>query len=275
MILFLVSNLFSVYFASQVLQMSVLINPNAHDKVTPFSLIYDLLYSLLIVMGLHQLHGTVDKKMSVRSKITYTCACHIGALAFALCGEVPFLSGFTLTSGCWSRLPTAGKLVISTLFALLLAMVVIKVRRICQRKTWYKQIIPMLSMVTVWGTLWFLLYDESTHYQVHVHHALFAGFLACCFDDFTTVMDVAVNGVLVGIVIEGIDFYGIGELTLFIIKDSAPVQYTGILVTWSVVFLALIGFTLKTPPRAKTHPRANIGPTWSDTRILGGDMRPC
>ena len=47
MLWFLLFNAFSVYFASQTLQMSHYIKNTAHNTVSSFSLVYDALYSIM------------------------------------------------------------------------------------------------------------------------------------------------------------------------------------------------------------------------------------
>ena len=84
--------------------------------------------------------------------------------------------------------------------------------------------------------------SQDASYTLHIHHALFAGLLASWFWDFDTLFDVVLNAFFMGIVVEGIDFYGISELHLFIIRYGASVSMLGIFITW--VISLLIAFTL-------------------------------
>lgn len=240
MILFLLFNTFSVYFMSQVLQMSSLIASGDHSYVTPFSLIYDALYSILVVFCLHQLHSLTTNKLSVKKKAVYTIACHVGALTFGLMGEIPFLRHFYLTSGFWKRLPIEGKIVIGLIAITIGLLVLIQGRRAYRQQKMRRQWFPWVVVIIVWATLWSLVYDEHISYHVHVHHALFAGFFSCWFDDFTSWLDLVVNAVFIGIVIEGLDFYGIGELTLFMLSKYGEIDTVNICITWGVVVLGLI-----------------------------------
>lgn len=251
MLWFLILNAFSVYFASHTLQMLPIIASKNHQPMTPFSLVYDALYAVLIVLGLHQLNP--PNKMSRWQQMMYTYSCHCGALIFALVGEIPFLSAFTLTPGFWKRLPWEGKIVISIVAAMLLLLVVIQCTRACKKKNYKRQIFPIVTLVIIWGTLWALLYEEEIKYSIHVHHALFAGLFACFFNDFTTNMDVILNAIFIGIVIEGIDFYGIAELTLFIIRSTDKIELTGVLCTWVVIVTGLMFVIWK--PSKKTIPK--------------------
>ena len=59
---------------------------------------------------------------------------------------------------------------------------------------------------------------ENIHY--HVHHAIFSGLLSLWFIDWNSYVEMITHAILMGIVIEGIDFYGIQELFLLLFKDK-------------------------------------------------------
>lgn len=240
MILFLLFNIFSVYFASQMLQMSSLISSDAHNNVTPFALVYDALYSILVVLGLHQLHRMLTKKLSVKQKLVYTVCCHAGAIIFALCGQIPFLHDFSLTKGFWQRLTWDGKLVISILAIVIGALVYVQGRRAWAKKQCCRQWFPWIVIIITWSIMWSIICTEDISIHVHVHHALFAGFFSCWFDDFTSWLDLMVNATMIGIVIEGIDFFGISELTLFMMNNSPHMDITGVLIAWVTALIGLL-----------------------------------
>jgi len=238
---FLIFNAFSVYFASQVLQESSVINSKSHNSVTQYNITYNALYSILVVLGLHQLQSILlDKK---RQKILYTLCCHIGAITFALAGEYGPLRDFALTPGFWKRLPLKGKIIIGALASVIATLVFIQGFRAKKRKKCNKQWFPWTGLVIIWFVLWVTVF--KTHKYVHVHHALFAGFFSCWFCDFTSTLDIIVNAILTGIVIEGIDFYGIGELTLFIFTPYVKIYYVGIHLAWLLTFICLVWTIIK------------------------------
>jgi len=241
MSLFLLFNIFSVYFASQMLQMSPLISTDAHNNVTPFALVYDALYSILVVLGLHQLHRMTEKKLTTKQKLVYTVCCHAGAIIFALCGQIPFLHDFALTNGFWERLTWEGKIVIGSLAVVIAALVYVQGRRAWAKKQCCRQWFPWISIIITWAIMWSIIYTEDISVHVHVHHALFAGFFSCWFDDFTSCLDLVVNALMIGIVIEGIDFFGIGELTLFMMDNSPSMDTTGVFIAWLTALVGLMG----------------------------------
>ena len=121
MLLFLIFNVFSVYFASQSLQESTLISTHSHNEVIPFNITYNALYSLLVVLGLHQLQQL--RVLNSRQQILYTIGCHFGAIVFGLCGEFGPLRNFSITPGFWDRLSLEGKCMIVLLTLLIGALV--------------------------------------------------------------------------------------------------------------------------------------------------------
>jgi len=197
--------------------MSSWISEDAHSQVTPFSLVYDALYALLVVLGLHQLSCITKHNWCSKNLLLYSLCCHIGAIGFALAGQIPCIKTFSLTPGFWGRLPLEGKVIIAGLAIVIIGLVCIQLKRAVQEKNCKTQFAPWLMLTVIWLSLWSLIHRENIEYSVHVHHALFAGLFACWFRDFSSNLDIIANAVFIGIVIEGIDFYGIGELTLFMI----------------------------------------------------------
>ena len=235
MLLFLIFNVFSVYFASQSLQESTLISTHSHNEVIPFNITYNALYSVLVVLGLHNLQQL--RELNWRQKIIYTLTCHIGAIVFGLCGQFGPLRNFSITPGFWGRLSLEGKCIIVVLALLIAALVSFQGYRAARSKTCARQWMPWVVLGIVWFVLWVTLLKD--HLYVHVHHALFAGFFSCWFSRKSS-FDLVINAILTGIVIEGIDFYGIGELTLFMIDSKQGVFDIGLRCAWILSVIGLI-----------------------------------
>ena len=58
------------------------------------------------------------------------------------------------------------------------------------------------------------------------NHAICAGFLSLWFTDWKYCKAEVMHGILMGVVVEGISFYGIGELSLFLVSHSDKVNFT-------------------------------------------------
>ncbi len=228
--LFLIFNTFSVYLASQCLQMSSFIGSKSHNNINDFSLIYDMLYTLLVVLGLHQLSYIASYKWKKINLLIYVFFCHLGAILFGLAGEMPYLKEFALTPGFWHRLSLEGKIIVSVIALVICTLCVIQFYRSFKKQNCCQQLIPIFLLCTIWGYLWMFVKSEHIYYTIHVHHALFAGLFSNWFKDFHSKFDIIINAIFIGIVIEGIDFYGIGELSLFIINQSEKVQL------WPIIY---------------------------------------
>ena len=64
----------------------------------------------------------------------------------------------------------------------------------------------------------------SESINIHVHHAIFASVLTLFFVNWENKIELIMHGVLMGIMIEGINFYGIGELSLFLTNNTGIIN---------------------------------------------------
>lgn len=239
MLLFYIYNVYSVYFLSQLVQMSPLISTNSHNVVNLGTVVYGGLYVLLLSLALYQIAHIPEHPISTHYQQIYVLTSHSSAIIFALLGEIPFLQGFALTPGCWGRLPLLGKITIGLAALLILLLCLYQLKRSWKRKQLCREFYPWCMIVCVWAAVWVALVTQEAKYTLHVHHALFAGLFASWFWDFSTVFDVVMNAIFMGVVVEGIDFYGISELHLFIIHYGSSVSMLGIFITWALVLIFL------------------------------------
>jgi hypothetical protein len=88
----------SVYLTSETLQSSPLISNSSHSNNTVFSYAYDLLFTWLITYVLinQQLISRANTQTTSKT-VLYFIAAHLGAIAFALCGELPIFKHFSIT----------------------------------------------------------------------------------------------------------------------------------------------------------------------------------
>jgi len=239
MLLFYILNVYSVYFLSQLVQMSPLISDSSHNIISLGTMIYGGLYALLLSLALYQISRIPEQNITSLSKILYVIVSHMSAVIFALLGEIPFLKNFALTPGFWHRLPLLGKITVASYGLVILIMCIYQLKRSFKRKKLCREFYPWCTMFFAWGAIWVALKSQDVPYTVHIHHALFAGLFAPWFWDFSTIFDVIVNAIFMGIVIEGIDFYGLSEFHLFIIRYGGSVSVTGVVITWVIVLIFL------------------------------------
>jgi hypothetical protein len=255
MLLFYLLNVYSVYFCSQLLQMSPLISSDSHNRIDLIGVVYGSVIAVGISLSVYQLTKIPDQHIGSYKQAIYIGISHLSAIIFALMGEIPFLHGFALTPGCWERLPFRGKIVIFCAAVAITMLVVYQLARSLKQKKICREVLPVVLISTSWFIVWLCVITQDTVYYTHVHHALFGSFFACLFWDFTSMVDIVANAIFMGIVIEGIDFFGISELHLFIIHNNFPVHMFGIVVVWCVVVVfqcVVVKYTRPLKPLSKS-----------------------
>lgn len=89
-----------------------------------------------------------------------------------------------------------------------------------------------------------MITTNATNINIHVHHAICASLLSFWFTDWNAKSSMLFHAILMGIVVEGIDFYGIGELSLFLINTGNLVSYNISLFITTAFFILSIPFIL-------------------------------
>lgn len=212
----------SVYLGSQVLQISPLISSHSHNVITSSSFAYNLLFSSLISYFLFTFSNIRAKKLNITALIIYWFSCTAGAIGFALLGEVPFLKDITITKGWLSSLTAAAFCVVVVFTTLIFSIGI---------KEYYTKIIfgdkcrsffKIISLtVFYYGIFIILKISGATNIHYHVHHAICAGFMSLWFIDWDKYIELILHAVLMGVVVEGIDFYGIQELFLLLSNNGS------------------------------------------------------
>ena len=102
-----------VYFASETLQLTPFISENSHYKTTVYTFSYDLLYSWLISYTILKVnHIIIDDFPKNSAIIGYIFSYYLGAIGFALLGEVPCLHDLAIVPHFWEHLEDCAKLTI-------------------------------------------------------------------------------------------------------------------------------------------------------------------
>lgn len=216
--LFVILNTLSVYYSVHGLQ-DCCVQTGNHTPVSQYSLIYNSVLSVLVVRAL---------KSAVTPSWYYVLLSHASAFAVALFGEISIFS-LTLTGGVWERSDLFMRIFVCVVGALLAVGILYK---LCTNRSW---ILPVLVCVGLWAYWWWILVDAGFEYRIHVHHALFYGFVSLIFSGDTR-LDIVVHALCIGGVIEGLDFYGVAELSLFMVSDYPAKVYHW---WWVPVFSAL------------------------------------
>ena len=235
----------SVYLLCETLQNSGFINKSHHLPITVYSYCYNLFFVWLTCYGLINYDYIFFRRRITTCQIyLYFIFSLLGGLGFALLGEVPGLQNFVFQGDWWKHLNMAEIIAFVLIGGPILVMFILELKHSYQDKRMTKQ----LAMISgVFGAYFFLLilmisnHAEEVHY--HVHHAIFAGVLSLWFLDWDLNYIILLHAVLMGVVIEGINFYGITEFYLFLCKNSAVLTTSVLLVTgvtWTLFLIVMI-----------------------------------
>ena len=237
----------SVYLASQVLQSSPVISTNSHNIITSSSFSYNLLFSTLISYFIFTYSNILAKQLTMKNMLVYWFFCTAGALGFAMLGEVPFLKNISITKG-WLHNLSPWAYVVIICFSMIIIGAAIKeyITKIAfgDRCRSFTKIL-MISLF-YYGVLFILKSSNAVDIHYHVHHAICAGLLSFWFIDWHYYYELIIHSILMGVVIEGIDFYGIQELFLFLSKNnSVNLEVVGFIYGGFTLFMFLAIWVLK------------------------------
>lgn len=230
----------NIYLWSEVLQCSSLISEKSHDSLTVTTYAYDLLFVWIISYFLIKQEKIVNNLRP--DSLIYILSLLIGSMGFALLGEVPFLKKIVIVKDFWNHLSLSAWLVILFIGTILLIVAIQEFIDSCKRRTLKRKFFNIFIISISYGSILFLLKSGKANDIIyHVHHAIFASILSLWYNDWNNNYEMCVHGVLMGVVIEGINFYGVQELFLFLTNGSKLMEFnTALSVALIQSFLIII-----------------------------------
>ena len=229
----------SVYFFSEAIQVSPLISKSSHDKITSFQYSYNFIYSMLVVYFLINISNVVNKQYP--NYLLYIIFFHLGSVGFALLGEIPSLKNIVIVNGFWKHLNTTAKITFLFIGSIILYLGIRQLYRAYKDKDLKNHLIPYIIFISVYlTTIISLINSGATSIIFHVHHAIFAGLLSLWFTDWYYCSTSILHAILMGVVVEGINFFGIGELSLFMSKNGYSVNLDTSLYVWLIYIIISI-----------------------------------
>ena len=203
-----------VYFNCQVLKLSDLVSGSSHIAPTVGLYAYDLLLTVLITLPLIRMTDILGRTFSF---FGYMLFCNLGGLGFALLGEVPFLHNIVIVKDFWKHLTPAAWGTILFFAVIIIGVGIREIRTSCQYNSFRRQTINYFCFILFYiGIFALLIGGGATGIHWHIHHAIFAGFLSLWFTNWGNTIEMIMHAIMMGVVIEGINFYGIQELYLFL-----------------------------------------------------------
>lgn len=218
----------SVYLTSETLQSSSLISKSSHSNNTVFSYAYDLLFVWLItyVLTNQQLISRVNSQQTSNT-LLYFIASHLGAIAFALCGELTMFKDFAITPQFWKHLNPPEAITLCVVLLLIIGIAIKEYMDVRNDKAQFRRNILNLILVTCgyFFILYLLIQGGAGGIHYHVHHAIFSGVLSMWFTLWKNPIELIMHAILLGICIEGINFYQLGEFYIFLVKQTPPMNF--------------------------------------------------
>ena len=216
------------YLWSEVLQSSPLISEGDHYKNTVISTVYDLLFINILSFALIKYSNINLREDLIRFRIfgIYMISCILGAVMFGLMGEIRWLNHLEFIPGFWKHLDTKAKLTIIFLGITITLLIINEIIESIKIKKCRRIIGLLLGYVFMYSLVYLLLSSyNAKSINIHIHHAIFSSILTLCFVNWENRIELIMHGVLMGIMIEGINFYGIGELSLFLTNNTGNIDF--------------------------------------------------
>ena len=238
---FIIGTLTSVYLFCETLQASNLIKKYDHDPVNIKNYTYNLLFIWLISYALITLANfDINVKLSKCTMFGYFGFAHLGGLGFALLGEIPGLN-LVLTKDFWKHLTTADILAFVIIGIPIVYVMVREIIDAIKRREITIQFCQINAILCAYaGLLIMFLVSDAHNLHYHVHHAICSGLLSLWFVEWDRKIIMWVHGLMMGVVVEGLNFYGIGELFLFLSSGSNPLTLTFTFVIAMCFFLIFL-----------------------------------
>jgi hypothetical protein len=235
----------NAFFWSETLQSSSIIASSSHNDNTVSTFGCDLIIMWLVVYFLLNqqkiyLHNKPDE-------LLYWIFLHLGAIGFALLGEVPFLKNIVIVNNFWKHLNPSAWLVIFFIGGTIIGIGIKELIDSCKDKKFKFSLFNIALVASGYSYMLFILKignAKAIHY--HVHHAIFAGVLSLWFTDWNNWFEMSMNAILMGVVVEGINFYGVGELFLFLTDGHVEMSFYNsmtISLLYTVLILLLFAFS--------------------------------
>lgn len=238
----------SCFLWSETLQSSTLITSDAHNDNTTTIFGYDLIITWLVTYFLLNQQSLFSK--NIPDSLLYWVFAHIGAIGFALLGQVPFLKNIALVKDFWKHLTPAAWCTLIFFGSIILLLAVREFIDSCRNKTIKISLCNIVLVLMAYSYMFFILKEgQALDIHYHIHHAIFSGVLSLWFTNWSNCWEMMLNAILMGIVVEGINFYGVGELFLFLTKNSKEMTLHNSLVISSlfsgiIIFLFIISYIL-------------------------------
>ena len=215
------------YLSTETLQLSNSINKDDHIKITYYSYVYNLTLILFICYAINNISSIGlnivlnDINLKNHDIVLYVFFCVGGGITFAMLGEIQTLKKIVINDYFLKNLSLTS---IITIIAILIPIIIILCNELYfswKEKKLRRELFNIIVVTSSFTLSYFiLLVNGAEEVHLHVHHAIFAGTLAMFCSNWKKKYIMFLHAVLMGVVIEGIGFYGISEFYIFMCKNT-------------------------------------------------------
>jgi hypothetical protein len=229
----------SLFLFCEYLQTTAFIANKDHDSLALYTYVYNLLFIWITCYSLLSFQEIIFKDSFSRLQLLiYNCTCHIGGIGFALLGEMKALQNIAITSHFWSHITVSDLLAFILIGGPIVFMMLRETYYACINKTLHNQFREIFIFCTAYGLiLAILIMNHATGINYHVHHAICAGILSIYFLDWHSNGLIITHAVLMGVVVEGVNFYGLQEYYLFLTDNSPNIVSLLSFFTFAIFFI--------------------------------------
>ena len=181
---------------------------------------YNLLITLLFIYFLIR---EIIKEYKITYK--YWIVSHLSAIIFSLLGELDIMKFSIDTNTNYS---------ISRIIILVIIFVICIT--FMMKNVYYNKIKLSLIIlfIIIYSTIYLLFAIVTNNIVYHMHHSLITSFMSLFFVDWSNTIDLYIHAILIGIVIQGFNFFKTQEIFMFYISDSYLPNFNYLLLLYSV-----------------------------------------
>ena len=149
----------------------------------------------------------------------------ISGIGFAMLGEVSFLKNFSISGEFWKHLTAKEVVVFFIIGAPILFLTLRELFVMVKTRTMrHLFVYGLTSSLFALNLICLKIYERK--YSLYVHHAIFAGVMSVIFSKWNSIWNILMHSIYMGVLIEGISFYGLQELYIFMSNNSNLVKYS-------------------------------------------------
>jgi len=176
--------------------------------------ITNLICMLLVVSSLLY---NISFEVSYPFNLKYWAVSHISAIGFSLLNNIPIFQ-FSIASG--NKYKPEVILIVAIVSIIIFILIL---RQACREKGLRYGFLASISIIYLFVFLMFKTVSSSITF--HLHHALCSGFLSIFFTDFSSSINLYTHAIMMGITIQGINFYTLKEIFLFNVAYIPPPSF--------------------------------------------------